>query len=61
MRRAFAGTMPFVMVAWFGAGHAAPQNGAVRNRIESADAFPRSAIWRRLRPYQRATIGVVLS
>ena len=33
MRRAFAGMMLFVMVAWFGAGHAAPQNGAVRNRV----------------------------
>lgn len=32
MKRAFAGTTLFVMIAWFGAG-AAPQNGAVRSRV----------------------------
>lgn len=33
MTRRFAGTMLFAMTAWFTAGHAAPQNGMVRNRI----------------------------
>ncbi len=33
MMRAFAGTTLFVMVAWFGGGDAATQNGAVRNRV----------------------------
>lgn len=33
MTRALAGTTLFLMTAWFSSGHAAPQNGPVRNRV----------------------------
>jgi hypothetical protein len=33
MTRALAGTTLFLMTAWFISGHAAPQNGTVRNRV----------------------------
>jgi Tannase and feruloyl esterase len=33
MMQAFAGTTLFVMIAWFGTGDAATQNGLVRNRV----------------------------